>query len=179
MHSDTAERVRALVAPIVSDHGLSLYDVEHTGGSLRVLVDREGGADIDALGRLTHAVSEALDRADPVPGRYTLEVSSPGLERRLRRPEHFVGAMGETVSVKTVPGVGGDRRVQGTLVEVTGDGVVVETDDGARHLAFDDVEAARTVFTWEPEAKPGKGKKRAGKQTAPGSGAPTRKATNR
>ena len=83
----TPERVRTLVEPLVAELDLDLYDLEHTGGVLRVLVDQPGGVDIDAIAALTRAISRALDEHDPIPGEYTLEVSSPGLERRCaRRP---------------------------------------------------------------------------------------------
>ena len=111
----TTDRVAAIVAPLADERGLDLYDVEQHQASVRVLVDREGGVDIDTLAELSRAVSRALDEVDPVAGKYTLEVSSPGLERPLRRPDHFAGAVGEQVSVKTVPGTEGDRRVTGAL----------------------------------------------------------------
>ncbi len=103
----TTDRVAAIVAPLADERGLDLYDVEQHQASLRVLVDRDGGIDIDTLTELSRAVSRALDDADPVAGKYTLEVSSPGLERPLRRPDHFAGAVGDRITVKTVPGVRG------------------------------------------------------------------------
>jgi ribosome maturation factor RimP len=178
MDDSTIEQLRALVTPLVADHGLELYDVEHTGGALRVLVDRQGGADLEVIGRLTRAVSDALDEADPLPGRYTLEVSSPGLERPLRTPAHFAAAVGETVGVKTIPGVAGERRFEGTLVASDESGITVEAADGLRSLHLDEIEKARTVFAWGPAPKPGGQKKRT-KKKASDSGAPTRKATNR
>ena len=96
MSDQTIERVTALIAPEVTAAGLSLYDLEHAGGVLRVVVDRPGGVDIEAIAAITRAVSRLLDEHDPLPGHYTLEVSSPGLERRLRVPAHFAGAVGET-----------------------------------------------------------------------------------
>src|SRR5205823_6536051 len=77
-----ADRVHELVEPILARLGLELFDVEQKGPILRVSVDRAGGIDLDALSDATRAVSNALDEADPMPGRYTLEVSSPGLERK-------------------------------------------------------------------------------------------------
>lgn len=148
---DTATRIRELVAPVVADQGADLYDVEFTGGTLRITIDRPaGGVDIDVIGRVTRAISHLLDEVDPIAGQYTLEVSSPGLERPLRRPEHFQRALGTTVAVKTRPGVEGDRRVSGTLVAADDEGFAV--DD--RRFAYGDVERARTVFEWGPTPKP-------------------------
>src|SRR5690349_2497292 len=112
----TTDRVAALVAPLAAERGLDLYDVEQHQASLRVLVSGPDGVDIDTLAELSRAVSRLLDEDDPVAGKYTLEVSSPGLERTLRRPDHFTGAVGEQITLKTVPGTEGDRRVTGTLV---------------------------------------------------------------
>ena len=110
------DRVRELVAPVVADVGADLYDVEFNGGILRILVDRDGGIDIDSIKTISKSSSRVLDDADPIPGRYTLEVSSPGLERPLRTRAHYEGAVGELVKVKTFAEVDGGRRFTGTLV---------------------------------------------------------------
>lgn len=162
----TAETVRAVVAPLLDEKGVDLYDIELTGGTLRVLVDREGGVDLDALGELTRSISGVLDAVDPMPGRYTLEVSSPGLERPLRTPDHFRAAVGSKVTVKTRPGTEGDRRVEGELLDADDEGATVAVAGGERRVAYVDVERARTVFEWGPAPKPGppsKGKKKAKK----------------
>ncbi|MGI8758201.1 MAG: ribosome maturation factor RimP [Acidimicrobiales bacterium] len=150
-----------LVPPLLEPRGLHLYDVEHAGGTLRVLVDRSGGVDLDLLAEVTRELSSALDAVDPVPGRYTLEVSSPGLERPLRRPDHFSAAVGNRVRVKTSRGTEGDRRVEGTLVAADDEGIAIEEEGGLRRLRYAEVERARTVFEWEPAGRrptPSRGK---------------------
>ena len=158
-----AERVRTIVSPLLADLGLEVYDVEHTGGTLRVTVDREGGVDLDTIALATRIVSRELDHADPIPGRYTLEVTSPGLERTLRVPAHFERAVGSVVNVRTLPEVEGERRVKGELTAADDDGITIKQDDGVeRRLRYDDVERARTVFEWglaPRPAKPGSQKK--------------------
>jgi ribosome maturation factor RimP len=164
-----ADRVRDLVLPLLDDRDLNLYDVEMQGPVLRVVVDSTpgsgGGLDLEVLADATRAVSRALDEADPITGRYTLEVTSPGLERTLRRPEHFERAVGETVKIRTVAGVSDERRVEGQLVSADDSGVVVRTgaaDDAAaveQRLAYHDIERARTVFEWGP-ATPRSGKRK-------------------
>jgi ribosome maturation factor RimP len=157
------DRVRAVVLPLLGERNLDLYDVEMAGPVLRVVVDAGGPLDLDVLSELTRAVSRALDEADPIPGRYTLEVTSPGLERTLRTPRHFARAVGESVKVKARPegaGADEDRRVAGVLTAADDDGIVVRTVDREgspvdRRLAYDDIERARTVFEWGPGAKPG------------------------
>ena len=80
----TPERVRTLVEPLVADLDLDLYDLEYAGGVLRVVVSQLGGVGMDAITALTKAISRAIDEHDPIPTGFTLEVSSPGLERPLR-----------------------------------------------------------------------------------------------
>jgi ribosome maturation factor RimP len=152
-----SDRVRDLVAPICTDLGLELYDVEHTGGKVRVTVDRPGGVDLEALAIATRLISRELDERDPVPGRYQLEVSSPGLERPLRTPVHFERAIGSTVSVRLHPGAGEERRVAGTLSEVDDEGITVQLEDaGSVRVPYGDIERARTTFAWGGQPKPGK-----------------------
>ncbi|MCZ7629925.1 MAG: ribosome maturation factor RimP [Microthrixaceae bacterium] len=128
--SATTERVGALVAPVLERMSLRLYDVDAPGPTLRVMVDRDGGVDIDTLAEATREISRLLDDSEPVAGSYTLEVSSPGLERPLRTPQHFEGAVGEQVRIKLLAGTQGDRRCEGTLVSVAVDAITVETPRG-------------------------------------------------
>lgn len=162
------QRVRALLDPLLEDLGVDLWDLELAGGVLRVTVDRPGGVGIDDIARLTRALSHALDDADPVAGSYTLEVSSPGLERTLRTPEHFRASIGSTVAIKTVAGTEGDRRVRGVLTAADDDGCTVrlaaddpsaapaDALDPERTLPYAAIERARTVFEWGPGPKPTK-----------------------
>jgi ribosome maturation factor RimP len=154
--STTAERVRQLVAPLLADPEVVLYDVEHAGGTLRVVVDRPGGVDLGTITEVTRAVSAALDEADIMPGAYTLEVSSPGLERALRTPEHFAAVVGREVRIKLRPGVEGDRRAAGVLSAADDQTVTVAADDGSeRVLRIDDITKANVHVDWSPPPKPG------------------------
>lgn len=153
-----AERVRTLITPLVTDLGLEVFDVEYGGGNLIVTVDAPGGVGIDLVARATRAVSSALDEADPISGHYTLEVSSPGLERALRTPGHFAWAVGRAVSVKTVSAYDGPRRLTGTVGAADDDGVDLTLDEPAGttvRLAYGDIDKARTTFEWGPTPKPG------------------------
>jgi ribosome maturation factor RimP len=151
------ENVNRLVEPICADLGVELVDVDHAGGILRVTVERDGGVDIDTISLITRELSRALDHDDPIPGRYTLEVSSPGLERPLRRPPHFVRSVGQRIKVKTKPHVEGERRLEGKLAAAGDDGIQLTADDGTtRSLAYEDIEKANTIFEWGPAPKPGK-----------------------
>lgn len=152
----TIDRVRTLVEPVCAADGVELVDVELAGGVLRVTVDRDGGLDLDAISSLTRRISRLLDEDDPVPGRYTLEVSSPGLERRLRTPDHFRRAVGDQVTVRTAARGDAPRRLRGTLVAADDEGITVRPDEGDDDsVRYDQIERARTVFEWGPAPKPG------------------------
>jgi ribosome maturation factor RimP len=164
--SDRLETVRTEVAPVVAPLGLSVYDVVQTGRDLRLVLDRPGGVDVDTLEEASRLVGPCLDGI--MAGAYTLEVSSPGLERSLRRPEHFAAARDEQVTVKARNDEGVIERRRGLLVAVDDAGITVRTETGEQHVRFDAIESARTVFEWGPAPKPGKGSKpgRAKKEAA-------------
>ncbi len=170
--ADVAGKVRDLAAPVVSAESAALYDVEYNGGVVRVLVDADGGIGVDAIARLARALSRKLDEEDPVPGRYTLEVSSPGLERPLRTPDHFRGAVGARVKIKTSPGFDGPRRIAGVLAGADDEGIDLRREAGAvSRVGHGEITWARTVFVWGPDPKPGRG------ATAPDKTSPHREAT--
>ena len=156
-----AARVQELIEPLLTASDIELVDVELQSGVLAISVDRPGGIDLDAISDIARSVSEVLDEHDPVPGKYTLEVSSPGLERPLRTPAHFRRFVGTTVTVKTMPAVEGERRVTGTLEDADDDGISV----AGRWLGYDQIERARTVFEWGPTPKLGGAPQRTKKPT--------------
>ena len=165
------EEVERLLAPIVATAGVELVEVVYHSGNLRVVIDREGGIDTESLTQVSRLISPILDQNDPVPGRYTLEVSSPGLERPLRKLSHFERAVGEEIVAKMVGG-SEKRRYRGELAQVhSADGtdgetitIKVKEIDGVelaepetQVLSLDKIDKARTVFSWGPSPKPGKG----------------------
>ncbi|MCB0975395.1 MAG: ribosome maturation factor RimP [Actinobacteria bacterium] len=169
--SDTRDQIVALVLPVLEPLDVELYDVEVSTGSaakvLRILLDAPGGVSLDAITDVTYLVSPLLDDADLIRGRYTLEVSSPGLERPLRLPEHFDGALGQRVAVKLFSPLDGQRRLTGELAARHDNTIVLQTEDGEREVALEDVSSARTVFEWKKPAPPKGGRKRrAGSETA-------------
>lgn len=151
-----AERVATAVAPVLDELGLLLHDLEHSGTTIRVTIDKDGGLDVDSLAAATRAISRLMDELDPLEGAYTLEVSSPGLERPLRTPAHFARAIGSDVTVKTAPGIEGDRRFDGTVTAADDTTVTISLTDGStRSLRYEEIERARTTFAWGPAPKPG------------------------
>ena len=168
--SPVLDRVRSLVAPIASDLHLDIYDIEQRGGTLRITLESQATAepiDLEQIALATRLISTEFDHSDPIPGKYTLEVSSPGIERVLRTPGHFARAVGETVSVRmTGPDADGQRRFEGRLVGADATTLTIATDDGERTLAVAEVQRAKTTFDWSPPPKPGKGPKKAAAPSA-------------
>ncbi len=196
--SPVADRVLQLLAPVVATADVELLDVEWTGGTLRLVIDepedRRGvvdepedrrGVTTAKLAAVNRLVSPILDQHDPVPGRYTLEVSSPGVERPLRRLEHYRRAIGEDVVLKLVPDVG-PRRLRGGLRSVDEEHVVVEVvemdgvdldQSDSQRIDIAHIKSARTVFDWSPTPKKGskgsKRKKKGASQTSARTSKPT------
>jgi ribosome maturation factor RimP len=160
------DAIHDLVTPVLASIGLELFDLQ-LGGSgrgrtLRVMVERaagEGGdahVDLDTIALASQAISPLLDDEPALAGPFLLEVTSPGVERPLRRPEHFRRAVGEIVSIKYRSGTE-SQRLRGTLTAADDTAIDVDVDGETRHLAYPDVTDARTVFEWGPSPRPGKG----------------------
>ena len=116
---NTVERVREIAAPLAEQLGLTIWDVrylkEGSDWYLRVFIDKEGGVGIDDCVAMSHALDKPLDEGDFIPNAYILEVSSPGVERELVRPEHFEKMAGQPVNVKLIRPLEGKREFAGTL----------------------------------------------------------------
>lgn len=139
---------------------LELDDLEFKGSgrglTVRVVVDGEGGVDLDRITELSRGISRMLDDEPDLDDSYRLEVSSPGLERRLRRPRHYEKAIGREVAVKA-RSEGVTIAAKGLLKDADGEAASIEAEDGSTHrIRYEDVVSARTVFRWEKSPKPGK-----------------------
>jgi len=147
------------IRSVVEASGLELVGVEFRQGGglqlLRVTVDREGGADLESIALASERISRRLDLEGFEPGPYSLEVSSPGVERPLRDPRDFARRVGEKVKVKTAQPVEGSRTHTGTLVSAGDREVLIATEAGERTVAFDNITAAMTVFEWGPRPQEG------------------------
>ncbi len=158
--ADIAEHVWGLVAPYVAAEGIELDDVEVLGGGklLRVVIEGDGPIELDRIADLSRGIARLIENDDPFPGAYTLEVTSPGLERKLRRPEQFRKAVGSDVHIKTFGKISDEKHHRGPLVEADDEYIVVSVDGDDRRIEMSDVSSARTVFVWEKGEKPGKKK---------------------
>ena len=125
MALSVAQRVEALALPIAQSLGFSLWDVEFkkegSAHILRILIDKEGGVSLDDCADFSHAIDPVLDKEDPVPTQYYLEVSSAGLTRQLRREEHFAKCIGRDVDVKLYKQQNGKKLITGALLSADAD----------------------------------------------------------
>jgi ribosome maturation factor RimP len=159
--TDTAQRLWSVVEPYLAAEQVELDDIEIRGGEsriLRVVVDAPGGVDIGRIADLSRGVARLLESTDETLTQYTLEVSSPGLERKLRRPRHYEKAVGRIVKVRTKSEHGGRHSHVGPVVAATDTGFTIEVDGETQTIDYGDVLTAATVFEWKASPKPGKQK---------------------
>ncbi len=128
--SKLTETVEKLALPIVEELGLEIVDIEYVKEGknwfLRVFIDKDTGVDIEECGIVSERLSERLDELDPIPHNYYLEVSSPGAERPLKKPQDFERAIGKNVHIKTYEPIDGEKIFEGILKDFDGEQVTVE-----------------------------------------------------
>jgi ribosome maturation factor RimP len=140
------ERVRSLVEPVLARHSAELVELAVKRGRtqlVRVVADREGGIDLDTCAQVSNELSRMLDADDPIMGRYTLEVTSPGLDRPLRTPADFRRALGRRVRI-----VLAQSQHEGTLEDVGDERVRVSTDKGSVETPLAEIANAKIVLPW-------------------------------
>lgn len=141
-------RLRTLLEAGIEALGFELVDVEFLPGTraiVRIFIDAPGGVIVDDCESVSRYVSGVLDVEDPVPGQYALEVSSPGLDRPLVRPEHFRRFVGHTVQVETRVSVDGRRRFRGVLDSECEGRITLRCEDRTVELEVDALRSARLV----------------------------------
>jgi len=140
------DTLAALLTPLVEGLGYELWELEYSpgrgNGVLRLYIDAAAGITVDDCERVSRAVSDLLDVQDPIPGQYTLEVSSPGLERPLRTAQQFARFVGETVFVETVQAVEERRRFKGALTAAGTETIEVDVDGQRRTLPISGIRRA-------------------------------------
>ncbi len=145
----TGNELAELLEPALVRMGYELADLEvrlsGNGGLVRVFIDKPDGIDLEDCEKVSLALSALLDVEDAVPGKYNLEVSSPGLDRKLTKVEHFQRFVGEEVKVQMRFPIAGRRRFRGTLVSLNDENIVVEVDGESHSLALATIDTARLV----------------------------------
>ena len=150
----TVRGVWELAEGLVVQEGMEIVDIElHHEGSrggrvLRLYLDKAGGPTVDDLSRVSRQLSELLDSSDAVAGAYTLEVSSPGINRPLKRPGHFAQYIGKRVRVRTRDLIGGRRSFLGILQAVAGESITVAQEETRYDIPFASIEKANYEHDW-------------------------------
>ena len=150
----TLDEVRGLAEAVAERRCLRLWDVEMAGqpgrSIVRVLVDAEGGIDLDTVAEVSEEISRGLDLKDPIDGRYTLEVSSPGVERSLKVPDHFRVSVGQRIVLKTKERIFKDsHRIEGEISKADDDAVTMAVEGSTVEVPYGAIKSARTVFEWK------------------------------
>lgn len=152
----TRQHLTGLLSPVVESSGYDLEDVTVTRAGrrslVRVIIDADGGVDLDAVAQVSRAISEALDDGDPFAGPFVLEVSSPGVDRPLHEPRHWRRAAGRLVSVDA-----GDTPIVGRVLDCDDDGVTLEVDGARRHLPWSGLGAGRVQVEFNRRSDDGAG----------------------
>lgn len=132
----------------VESLGASLYDIvttrENDRNIYRILVTAEGGISLDKCAEISRMLSPILDVDEPMSGEYNLEVSSPGIERKLKKPEHYQASLGEKVKVKDVA----TDTFKGELIAADEKGITIKTEFGEETLSYDSIISGSTYFEW-------------------------------
>lgn len=145
-------RIEQIVESVTSDLGYELVKVDYVpqrkNSILRIYIDSESGIGIEDCETVSRQLGTVLEIEDPISGSYTLEVSSPGIDRPLVKPEHFERFCGQRVKVSTHNLYLGRKRFTGELTQVNDTGIVVEVDGEAYDLPFDDINSAKLSPQW-------------------------------
>ena len=150
----TVSRIWEVATQIADGEGMEVVDVElrpegsRRGRVLRLYLDKHGGPNIDELGRVSRQLSDLLDTQDIVEGSYTLEVSSPGINRPLKKPEHFQRFIGKRVRVRTGDMIEGRRSFLGILNEVSGERIKIEVEGKQYEIPFSMIEKSNYEHDW-------------------------------
>ncbi len=151
--SDPAHRITEMITPLAADLGFDIIRVTYGGGRrpvLQIMAEREDGSmSVGDCEKLSREISALMDVEDPLSGEYTLEVSSPGVDRPLTRRKDFDRWVGFDAKVEMRDLVGDRRRFKGKLAAFDGDTITIETDEGVADLAFDDILKAKLLLTDE------------------------------
>ena len=153
---NTVALVTELAKPITEEHGLFLWDVrfEKEGADwfLRILIDSDEGVTLEDCEAVSRPLSRLLDEKDPIEQSYYLEVSSPGIERELRKPEHFAVCIGDAIRLRLIRPLNGEREFTGVLTDYQDGKLTVETETGEQSFAFADCAFVKLADDFDIEA---------------------------
>ena len=145
-------RVEELLKSIIENIGYELYDVRYEKEGkdyyLRIIIDKPEGIDINDCENVNNAINDILDEADYIKDQYFLEVSSPGLERILRKDKHFEKQVGNEISLKFFKPINKQKEMIGILEEYTNGELTIKVEEETLKINLKDIAIAKTVFNW-------------------------------
>ena len=153
MATNIETRVASLLEPIITNIGYDLYDViyEKEGKDyyLRIIIDNEKGIDINDCEKVNDAINDILDEADYIKEQYFLEVSSPGIERTLRKEKHYISQIGNEISVKMYKPVNNQKEIIGILESYSAqEGITLKVEDSTVKIDLKNIALVKTIYNW-------------------------------
>ncbi len=152
MANNIESKVEELLKPIITNLGYTLYDViyEKEGQDyyLRIFIDKPTGIDINDCEKVNNEINDVLDEADYIKSQYFLEVSSPGVERTLRKEEHFLSQLGNEIRVKLFKPIDKQKELIGVLEEYNKEEITIKVDEKTIKINLKDIAAIKTIFNW-------------------------------
>ena len=152
MSSNIETKVTVLLEDIIKNLGYDLYDVYYVKEGpdyfLRIVIDNEEGINLDDCEKVNNAINDVLDEADYIKEQYFLEVSSPGLERVLRKDKHFQSQLGNEIVLKLFKAIDKQKEIQGILKEYNDNNLVIENENKILTIEKSNISVAKTVFEW-------------------------------
>ena len=146
------QSVEECLTPIINDLGYSVYDVEYVKEAkdyyLRIYIDKPDGIDINDCEKVTNAINPILDQEDYIKDKYFLEVSSSGLERNLRKPEHFKMFIDKEITLKLFKAENNTKELTGILKEYSKDFLILEINNEKLKIDCQNIAAAKSVYNW-------------------------------
>jgi len=152
LSSNIETKVTVLLEDIINNLGYDLYDVYYVKEGpdyfLRIVIDNEEGINLDDCEKVNNAINNVLDEADYIKDQYFLEVSSPGLERVLRKDKHFQSQIGNEIVLKLFKAIDKQKEIQGILKEYNDNNLVIENENKILTIEKSNISVAKTVFEW-------------------------------
>ena len=146
------KKVEELIKPIIESIGYELYDVEYAKEGkeyyLRIFIDKEDGISIDDCETVNNSINDILDQADYIKEQYYLEVSSTGLEKNLRREEHFLKQIGNEIEVKLYKAINKEKVISGKLLSFEEEKIILETEEEKIEIEKSNISVAKTIYNW-------------------------------
>ena len=145
-------KVEKRLKPIIENLNYELYDVQYVKEGkdyyLRIIIDKDGSIDIDDCENVNNAITDILDEEDYIKEQYYLEVSSPGLERVLRKKEHFIEQIGNEISIKLFKAIDKEKELIGVLKEYNDNEIILEVNNININIDLKNIALAKTIYEW-------------------------------